>query len=162
MPADKPTELSRIKLKTWTQRSFSPLKPTASWLSHPALAICIFVVVNSDTLAQARDIRIERRRIVFLCWMQDSNPWSQTPNHQQTEIRQKMAHLWQRSNLWSLHYIEWHFPMSFIRCVECWKPIHNIFVCFQQRPVFGIRRWYHKPLERKPDVVHGFPAHDTY
>ena len=45
-----------------------------------------FVVVNFDALAQASDIRIERRQVVFLCWMQDSNPsGSQTPNRQQTE-----------------------------------------------------------------------------
>ena len=46
----------------------------------------MFVVVNFDALAQANDIRIERRQVVFLCWMQDSNPsGSQTPNGQQTE-----------------------------------------------------------------------------
>ena len=28
---------------------------------------------------------IERRQVVFLCWMQDLNPGSQTPNPQQTE-----------------------------------------------------------------------------
>ena len=45
----------------------------------------IFVVVNFDALAQARDIQIERRQVVFHCWMQDLNPGSQTPNRQQTE-----------------------------------------------------------------------------
>ena len=46
----------------------------------------MFVVVNFDALAQASDIWIERRQVVFLCWMQDSNPsGSQTPNRQQTE-----------------------------------------------------------------------------
>ena len=46
----------------------------------------LFVVVNFDALAQASDIRIERRQVVFLFWMQDSNPsGSQTPNRQQTE-----------------------------------------------------------------------------
>ena len=45
----------------------------------------IFVVVNFDALAQASDIRIERRQVVFLCWRQDSNPRSQIPIHQQTE-----------------------------------------------------------------------------
>ena len=59
MPADKPTELSRIKLKNlnstarpYDQRAFSPLDPTVSWLSHLALAIYMFVVVNFDALAQ--------------------------------------------------------------------------------------------------------------
>ena len=59
--------------RPYDQRAFSPLGPTVSWLSHLALAIYIFVVVNFDALAQASDIQIERRQVVFLCWMQDSN-----------------------------------------------------------------------------------------
>ena len=81
MPADKPTELSRIKLKNlnstvrpYDQQALSPPDPTAIWHSHLALAIYIFVVVNFDALAQASDIRIERRQVVFLCWRQDLNP----------------------------------------------------------------------------------------
>ena len=62
----------------YDQRAFSPLDPTVSWLSHLALAIYIFVVVNFDARAQASDIQIERRQVVFLCWMQDLNPGSQT------------------------------------------------------------------------------------
>ena len=72
MPADKPTELSRIKLKNlnstarpYDQQAFSPLDFTANWLSHLALAIYMFVVVNFDALAQASDIRIERRQVVI-------------------------------------------------------------------------------------------------
>ena len=86
------TELSRIKLNTlnstarpYDQPAFSPNDPTVSWLSHLALAIYMFVVVNFDALAQASDIQIERRQVVFLCWMQDLNPGPQTPNRQQTE-----------------------------------------------------------------------------
>ena len=72
--------------RPYDQRAFSPLDPTAVWHSHLALAIYMFVVVNFDALAQASDIRIERRQVVFLCWEQDSNPLgSQTPNRQQTE-----------------------------------------------------------------------------
>ena len=81
MPADKPTELSRIKLQNlnstarpYDQQAFSPPDPTAIWHSHLALAIYIFVVINFDALTQASDIRIERRQVVFLCWEQDSNP----------------------------------------------------------------------------------------
>ena len=81
MPADKPTELSRIKLndlnstaRPYDQQAFSPPDPTAIWYSHLALTIYIFVVVNFDALAQASDFRIEMRQVVFLCWMQDSNP----------------------------------------------------------------------------------------
>ena len=80
MSADKSTELSRIKLKTWNstarhydQRAFNPLDPTAIWLSHLALAIYMFVVVNFNALAQASDFQIERRQVVFLCWMQNLN-----------------------------------------------------------------------------------------
>ena len=64
--------------RPYDQRAFSPLDLTASWLSHLALAIYMFVVVNFDALAQASDIRIQRRQVVFRCWMQDSNPRSQT------------------------------------------------------------------------------------
>ena len=34
----------------------------------------MFVVVNCEALAQAGGFLIERRQVVFLCWMQDSNP----------------------------------------------------------------------------------------
>ena len=60
--------------RPYDQQAFSPLDLIANWLSHLALAIYIFVVVNFDALAQASDIRIERRQVVFLCWRQDSNP----------------------------------------------------------------------------------------
>ena len=73
------------KARPYDQREFSPLYPAVSWLSHLALAIYIFDVVNFDALAQASDIQIERRQVVFLCWMQDLNPGSQTPNGQETE-----------------------------------------------------------------------------
>ena len=100
MPADKSTELSRIKqnlistARPYDQQAFSPLDLTANWLSHLALAIYMFVVVNFDALAQASDIRIERRQVVFLCWMQDSNPRSQTPIRQQTEclLTNRLSH----------------------------------------------------------------------
>ena len=59
------------KARPYDQRAFSPLDPTVSWISHMGLAIFIYVVVNFDALAQASDIQIERRQIVFLCWMQD-------------------------------------------------------------------------------------------
>ena len=55
----------------YDQRAFSSLDPTVSWLSHLALAIYIYVVVNFDALAQASDIQIERRQVVLFCWMQD-------------------------------------------------------------------------------------------
>ena len=78
MPADKPTELSRIKLKN--------LNSTARPYDQQSyIHTYIFVVVNFDALAQASDIQIERRQVFFLWWKQDLNPGSQTPNRQQTE-----------------------------------------------------------------------------
>ena len=44
--------------RPYDQQAFSPLDLTASWLSHLALAIYMFVVVHFDALAQASDIRI--------------------------------------------------------------------------------------------------------
>ena len=44
--------------RPYDQQAFSPLDLTANWLSHLALAIYMFVVVNFDALAQASDIRI--------------------------------------------------------------------------------------------------------
>ena len=83
-PADwmithKPIALSRTKQK---RELDSPslwganIQPT--WL-HCLLAFALtlatsmFVVANFDALAEASDFRIERRQVVFLCWMQDSN-----------------------------------------------------------------------------------------
>ena len=51
--------------------------------------ISLFAVVNVDALAHPSDFRIERRQVVFLCCMQDSNPGSQTPNRQYTEDQAK-------------------------------------------------------------------------
>ena len=82
-------QAKKLELSTarpYDQRAFSPLDPTAVWHSHLALAIYMFVVVNFEALAQASDIRIERRQVAFLCRRQDSNlSWSHTPNRQQTE-----------------------------------------------------------------------------
>ena len=63
----------------------SPHKGPVTRKMLPFDDVIMFVVVNFDALAQASDIRIERRQVVFLCWMQDSNPRSQTPIRQQTE-----------------------------------------------------------------------------
>ena len=60
--------------RPYDQQAFSPPDPAAIWHWHLALAIYIFVVVNFDALAQVSDFRIEKRQVVFLCWMQDSNP----------------------------------------------------------------------------------------
>ena len=71
--------------RPYDQRAFSSLGPTVSWLSHLTLAIYMLVVVNFDALTQVNDIKIERRQVVFLCWMQDLNPGPPTPIRQPTE-----------------------------------------------------------------------------
>ena len=48
-------------VRPYDQQAFSPLDLTASWLSHLALAIYMFAVVNFDALAQAHIIRIEKK-----------------------------------------------------------------------------------------------------
>ena len=58
--------------RPYDQRAFSPLDPTVSWLSHLALAIYIFVVVNFDALAQASNIQIKRPAD----WMSLTNLWA--------------------------------------------------------------------------------------
>ena len=81
MPASKPTELSRIKLKTWTHQPVPKVSEHSahstplpvSWLPPLALAIYMFAVVDFDTLAQANVIRIDRRQVVFLCWRSTSH-----------------------------------------------------------------------------------------
>ena len=82
---DDQAKNSNSTARPYDQQVFSPLDLAASWLSHLALVIYMFVVANFDALAQASDIWIERRQVVFLCWMRDSNPRSQTPIRQQTE-----------------------------------------------------------------------------
>ena len=70
----------------YDQQAFSPPDPTAKWHSHLALVTYIFAVFNFGALAQASDFRIERRQVVFLCWMQIYKPrGSLKPNFQQTE-----------------------------------------------------------------------------
>ena len=43
-------------------------------LSASMAVVITMFVVNFDGLAQASDFRIERRQVVFLFWLQDSNP----------------------------------------------------------------------------------------
>ena len=81
MPTHKPTELSRIKLKTWTQQAVPMMSEHSAHLTLLPIGFrtwlwwytCLmFVVVNFDALAQASDFRIEMGRVVFLCWIQHS------------------------------------------------------------------------------------------
>ena len=97
MPTHKPTELSRIEenlnstARPYNEWTFSPLDFTADWLSHLALAIYMLVVVIFDALAQANDIQITRRQVVFLCWIQDSKMGPPPPPTAFSDISK---HIW--------------------------------------------------------------------
>ena len=76
MPADKPTGLSRIKLKPLTHKPVHAYTHTSCMHAciHTCMHACMYTymfVVNFDALVQAIDFRIEKRQ-VFLWWMQDS------------------------------------------------------------------------------------------
>ena len=60
------------------------------WTFVVACYFSMFVVVNFNTLAQASDFRIERRQIVFICWMQD---WTQGLRRQ---IASRLNAHWQK------------------------------------------------------------------
>ena len=77
--------------KTWTRQPVPMISEHSAHLTPLSVDFrtwlwrYTYVVVNFDALAHASDIQIERRQVVFLCWKQDLNPGSQTPNRQQTE-----------------------------------------------------------------------------
>ena len=112
MPADKPTELSRIKLKNlnstarpYDQQAFSPLDLTANWLSHLTLVIYMFVVLilvlwhrqaifesKRDKLSSSAECRIRTQGLRHLfasrlnaCWQTD---WAIEDQAKKTWTRQ--------------------------------------------------------------------------
>ena len=101
------------KALPYDHRAFSPLDPTAVWPSHLALVIDMFVVVNFDALAQASDFQIGKGQVVFLCWMQDSNPeglWN-----------------WISSRLNAINIMYSNSPQMviFMRWLQCDVAVHN-------------------------------------
>ena len=96
--------------RPYDQRAFSPLDPTVSWLSHLALAIYIFVVVNFDALVQASDIQIERRQ-----------PASQPTNNCDQYHNQPPIHLQRMVGLY-VHCLHVTLP--------CWSHYLSLMVSF--------------------------------
>ena len=118
MLADKPTELSRIKLKTWTRQPIPMISEHSAHLTtlsvdfrtwlwrYTYLLLLISMLWRRQAIFKSKGdkscssaecmlwtrgprnqiaCRIERKKVVFLCRMQDMNPGSQKPNRQQTE-----------------------------------------------------------------------------
>ena len=44
------------------------------------VSVFLNMFINFYALAQVNDFRIERTKVIFFCWLPDSNPESQTPN----------------------------------------------------------------------------------
>ena len=70
MPADKPTELSRIKLKNlnltarpYDQQALSPLNLTANWISHLALAIYMYTKSPADWMLVDKPTELSRIKL---------------------------------------------------------------------------------------------------
>ena len=129
MPFTNSTELSRIKLKNlnstvrpYDEWAFSRLNFTANWLSQLALAIYMFVV-NFDALAQASDFRIERRQVVFLCWMQDSKLGSL--RHQFASRLNAHSHGWDNNDTkLSSNLNQDENSLSDLHTIYIWLPFH--------------------------------------
>ena len=74
-----------VLIMAWRRPGDKPLSEPMMVSSPTHICVTRPQWVNFDALAQASDIQIERRQVVFLCWMQDSNPRSQTPIRQQKD-----------------------------------------------------------------------------
>ena len=78
--------------KTWTRQIVPMISEHSAHLTPLSVDFrtwlwrytCLLLLISMLWHRQA-NIQIERRQVVFLCWMQDLNPGSQTPNRQQTE-----------------------------------------------------------------------------
>ena len=133
----------------YDQRAFSPLDPTAGWFLHMALAIYIFAVVNFDALAQASDFRIEKRQVVLLGWMQDSN--LRSLRHQiasrlnaHSQIDWDMEDQAKNLNSTGRPNDEWAFKPTWLHCRLAFAPgcsgIHDIWWILMQwhrQVIFG-------------------------
>ena len=98
------------------------------WWTHTHTTHTHMFVVNFDGLAQASDIQIKRRQVIFLRWVKDTNPsGSQTPNHQQTDcpLTNRLSYRGSSLNL------ELDSPSLWSASIQPTRP----------RSRFGIRTW---------------------
>ena len=86
----------------YDQQKFSPLDPSAGWLSHLALLIYMLFFVNSDALTQVSEFRIESREVVSLCWMQESNQglWNRISSRLNA-YTQRLSYRWSSYKTWT-------------------------------------------------------------
>ena len=91
-------------------------------------------VVNFNALAQANDFRVEKRRVVFLCWMQDSRLGNQ--RHQiASRLNVHLETDWaikQNLNSIARPYDEWAFSPLYSTAI----PQNFNFI---RRP--GVKQW---------------------
>ena len=103
---------SRLNARRQTDRAIEHQAKNFNWVACPydyiseyshtrphcwngftlALAINMFIGVNVDALAIGKWYRVERKPVVFFCWMQDSNPGSLEPTPQWTECQFYISH----------------------------------------------------------------------
>ena len=106
--------------------------------------VCMFVVVNFDVLAQASDFRTERRQVVFLCWMPDSNQglWNRISSRPNARWQTDWAIDNQAKKINSIArpYVDPLPPVSAQRPISCNK---NMDVVTQHK-IDGIWLTFHK------------------
>ena len=126
MPTHKPTELSRIKLKTWTQQPVPMMSEHSAHLTSLPFGFrtwlwrytCLLLLISMLWHSRAIFESI-RKQVVFLCWKQDSNVEvsrqliaSRLNSHSQTDwaIEDQAKNL----NSTARPYDEWAFsPLDF-------------------------------------------------
>ena len=63
-----------VYMYTWSRIHVYSIMYTCNIYIYIYIYICIYIYAKFDAVAQASDYRIEKRQVVFLCWMQDSIP----------------------------------------------------------------------------------------
>ena len=136
--------------------------------THPFAFMCVFllqmsffamyVCVDFDAPATGKWYQIERRRIVFLCWMHDSNPRSLEPNLLQTKCPMKNQLSYRGSNknfeinsssLWSasIQPTRPHYRYGFTPGPQC--PEMSAFMKLQMAYCLFFSRWTSNKTLRK-------------
>ena len=81
---DHPTKVVNISNNTQSYTNLTKICDLCPQTIVYYIYTCLLLLISMLWHRQI-EIQIERRQVVFLCWMQDLNPWSQTSNCHQTE-----------------------------------------------------------------------------